>query len=70
MTLAHEPPSVFRRGVSAGEQQYCRGCAHRKAGQFSEAVVEYTAALALDPHHFKAVFNRGFSHDKVCFVCR
>lgn len=29
------------------------------------AVVEYTKALQLNPHHFKALFNRGFSYDKV-----
>jgi hypothetical protein len=28
-------------------------------------VEEYSRALALDPGHFKALFNRGFSYDKV-----
>jgi hypothetical protein len=28
-------------------------------------VEEYTRTLALEPRHFKALFNRGFSYDKV-----
>ena len=41
-----------------------RGYAARKRGDFQGAIAEYSRALALDPRHFKALFNRGFSHDK------
>jgi hypothetical protein len=55
---------------------HARGYAARKQGNFKGAVEEYTRALALSPTHFKALFNRGFSYDKVqtaagCFhACR
>lgn len=29
---------------------------------------DYTRALELDPGHFKAVYNRAFSYDKVCIL--
>jgi hypothetical protein len=35
-----------------------------QAGSYREAVAEYDQALALDPTHFKSLFNRGFSYDK------
>jgi Flp pilus assembly protein TadD len=44
---------------------HARGYAARKQGNFKGAVEEYTRALALSPTHFKALFNRGFSYDKV-----
>ena len=46
------------------EQHNAAGFALRKRGDFGEAVREYSAALALAPLHFKAVFNRGFCYDK------
>jgi tetratricopeptide (TPR) repeat protein len=44
---------------------HARGYAARKHGNFQAAVEEYSRALALDNSHFKALFNRGFSYDKV-----
>jgi tetratricopeptide (TPR) repeat protein len=44
---------------------HARGYAARKQGNFKGAVEEYSRALALSPTHFKALFNRGFSYDKV-----
>ena len=62
-----------RHGGGAERERFARAEAHhgagyamRKGGDFRGAVEEYTAALALAPGHFKALFNRGFSHDKVC----
>jgi len=36
-----------------------------QANDYQSAVQAYAQALALDPHHFKSLFNKGFSHDKV-----
>lgn len=44
---------------------HARGYAARKQGNFAGAVEEYSRALSLTPNHFKALFNRGFSYDKV-----
>jgi Flp pilus assembly protein TadD len=52
-------------GLSTADEHHARGYALRKAGEFRGAIEEYSAALRLDPRHFKALFNRGFSHDKV-----
>lgn len=38
-------------------------------GDFESAVKDYTKALEIDPKHFKAVYNRGFSYDKVRRAC-
>jgi Flp pilus assembly protein TadD len=46
------------------ERHNAAGYALRKSGDFAGAVREYSAALALAPRHFKAVFNRGFCYDK------
>lgn len=37
---------------------------HRQ-GNFLAAIENYTYALQIEPNHFKALFNRGFSHDKI-----
>ena len=47
------------------DYHHARGYAFRKQGKFEAAIEEYTQAINLDPRHFKALFNRGFSHDKV-----
>lgn len=47
------------------DEHHARGYALRKRGDFAAAVREYTAALAQDPSHFKSLFNRAFSLDKV-----
>lgn len=44
---------------------HARGFAHRKSGNFKVAIEDYSRAIELDPRHFKALFNRGFSYDKV-----
>ena len=33
-------------------------------GNFVAAIRDYSVAVAKDPTHFKAFFNRGFSYDK------
>jgi tetratricopeptide (TPR) repeat protein len=47
------------------DDYHARGYALRKQGDFAGAVREYSRALALDPGHFKCLFNRAFSLDKV-----
>ena len=37
----------------------------RKQGRFERRGQEYSRTLALAPRHFKALFSRGFSYDKV-----
>lgn len=39
--------------------------ARRTQGKYEEAIADYSQALSIDPHHFKAVYNRAFSYDKV-----
>ncbi len=34
-------------------------------GDYEAAISDYGQALKIDPRHFKAVYNRGFSFDKV-----
>ncbi len=34
-------------------------------GDYDAAIDDYSRALRIDPKHFKAVYNRGFSYDKV-----
>lgn len=66
--LTSSPPPHTHRSKLA-EQHHARGYAARKQGRFDVAVEEYSKALALEPRHFKALFNRGFSYDKVCVHC-
>lgn len=47
------------------DAHHARGFAARRRGDFSGAIAEYSAAIALDPRHFKAFFNRGFAYDKL-----
>ena len=47
------------------EQHVAAGTALRKREDFAGALAEYGAALSLHPRHFKALFNRAFSLDKV-----
>lgn len=51
--------------VKLADYYHARGYAARKQGNFAGAVEEYSRALSLTPNHFKALFNRGFSYDKV-----
>jgi tetratricopeptide (TPR) repeat protein len=55
--------------VKLADYYHARGYAARKQGNFAGAVEEYSRALSLTPSHFKALFNRGFSYDKVCLAC-
>jgi len=54
-----------QQGQLTADDHHARGYALRKRGDFAGAVREYSAALALDPTHFKCLFNRAFSLDKV-----
>ena len=74
------PASASHRARLADEH-HAKGYSFRKQGNFAAAIEEYSQAIALEPQHFKALFNRGFSWDKVqrtiasgmhlqCCVCR
>lgn len=54
-----------QKRAKLADYYHARGYAARKQGNFKGAVEEYTRALSLSPAHFKALFNRGFSYDKV-----
>ena len=58
------PASASQRARLADEH-HAKGYSFRKQGNFAAAIEEYSQAIALEPHHFKALFNRGFSWDKV-----
>lgn len=58
------PASASHRARLADEH-HAKGYSLRKQGDFAAAIEEYSQAIALEPHHFKALFNRGFSWDKV-----
>ena len=47
------------------DYHHSRGYAFRKQNNFRAAVEEYTRALQANPRHFKALFNRAFSYDKL-----
>lgn len=47
------------------DEHHAKGYSLRKQGDFAAAIEEYSQAIALEPQHFKALFNRGFSWDKV-----
>ena len=56
----------FSRFLSRSVDQHnARGYSARQRGDLKAAISEYSAAIALDPMHFKSHFNRGFTHDKV-----
>ena len=62
---AQQPAQQGQQGQLSADDYHARGYALRKRGDFAGAVREYSAALALDPSHFKCLFNRAFSLDKV-----
>jgi hypothetical protein len=53
------------RRHKAIEQYNARAFSLRQQGKLMEAVREYSRALELEPYHFKTLFNRGFTHDRV-----
>jgi len=54
--------------LSTADIHHAQGFALRKAGDFEQAIVEYSSAIEHDGEHFKAFFNRGFAFDKLCQV--
>ena len=58
------PTSASHRARLADEH-HAKGYSFRKQGDFAAAIEEYSQAIVLEPQHFKALFNRGFSWDKV-----
>lgn len=51
--------------TTAADQHHSTAYEHRRQGNYTAAVLEYTLALAADPRHFKSLFNRGFAYDKL-----
>lgn len=51
--------------ASAADAAHAQGYALRKQRDFLGAVEAYSEAIKLQPAHFKALFNRAFSYDKV-----
>jgi len=47
------------------EWYHLKGYESRKRGDFEHSIDLYTKALEINPHHFKALFNRGFAYDKL-----
>ncbi len=47
------------------EEHHARGYMLRKRGDFHGAILHYSKGLEIQPDHFSALFNRGFSYDKV-----
>lgn len=50
---------------TTAEHHYARGLAARRGGDFAAAARAYTLALAAEPTHFAATFNRAFAYDKL-----
>lgn len=61
---------VDLQGAAKGsvEEHHARGYMLRKRGDFHSAILHYSKALEAQPDHFSALFNRGFSYDKVLAV--
>lgn len=62
--------SVPARTQTAEDTQLCemyhaRGFEYRQTGTFDLAIREYTKALAINPRHFKSLFNRAYALDKI-----
>ena len=67
---AREGPASASQRARLADEHHAKGYSCRKQGDFAAAIEEYSQAIALEPHHFKALFNRGFSWDKVYPTCR
>ncbi len=63
-----EGPASASQRARLADEHHGQGYSFRKQGNFAAAIEEYSQAIALEPQHFKALFNRGFSWDKV-FAC-
>lgn len=66
-SLAPHPVTTKERSARRVEadKAHSEGFAARKRGDFDAAIAAYSRAIALDPQHFKAFFNRGFAYDKL-----
>ena len=62
---ARESAAAASQRAGLADEHHARGYSFRKQGNFAAAIEEYSQAIAVEPHHFKALFNRGFSWDKV-----
>ncbi|DBA99837.1 hypothetical protein WJX77_011850 [Trebouxia sp. C0004] len=60
-----EGPASASQRARLADEHHGQGYSFRKQGNFAAAIEEYSQAIALEPQHFKALFNRGFSWDKV-----
>ena len=60
-----EGPASASQRARLADEHHGQGYSFRKKGNFAAAIEEYSQAIALEPQHFKALFNRGFSWDKV-----
>ena len=58
-------PTARAAAAHAADAAHSRGYMLRKQGNFLGAVEAYSEAIELQPAHFKALFNRAFSYDKV-----
>lgn len=63
-TNSNRPPASASQRAGLAEEHHAQGYAFRKQGNFAAAIEEYSQAIRLEPSHFKALFNRGFSWDK------
>ena len=63
-----ERPASASQRARLADEHHGQGYSFRKQGNFAAAIEEYSQAIALEPQHFKALFNRGFSWDKV-YAC-
>ena len=66
VSRASLPSAASKPQLSNADIHHAKGFALRKAGNFRDAIAEYSTAISLDQDHFKAYFNRGFAHDKLC----
>ena len=60
--LPQAPSSELKKKA---ESFHAQGYTARKNGDFQAAISLYSKALEIYPHHFKALFNRGFAFDKL-----
>ncbi|KAF1788120.1 Tetratricopeptide repeat [Phytophthora cactorum] len=64
-TAVLPPPSPATVSVEQRHTTEPEGFQYRQECNFQAAADEYSRAIQLNPHHFKAYFNRGFVYDKM-----